>query len=337
MKNPYDILGISRTATRDEIKQRYRHLAMKHHPDRWVGKNISSEELNAHQEKFKNITVAYNLLMESASFPYENETDPDSEPNGDSWEVLWKRMEDLLRRKNVMEPLSHFLKATFNQIRSRKNHHSNLDPESEQEIPSHSTTEHSFTIPVTLEEIHSKKRKKVRLLLKDDPEPIYVSVMCDRYPNYETTVIRSDGRIHTLSLMLYPKTHPIYSLDYVSEEETRVDETSGYNLYHSVSMNLIDYFQGKHVEWIHVDGNSMYFWIPPFATSDVGYSNLWKKLTGKGLLEKGDLYITLDWCFPTEEQWKTLLNSEDRDAFILILDKFTHVNDCSGAFSTSEK
>ena len=37
-KNLYEILGVSKDATDDEIKKSYRKLSLKYHPDRQAGK-----------------------------------------------------------------------------------------------------------------------------------------------------------------------------------------------------------------------------------------------------------------------------------------------------------
>jgi curved DNA-binding protein len=52
----YQILGVSREATADDIKKAYRKLAMKHHPDKAKGDKKQSEE------KFKQISEAYAVL-----------------------------------------------------------------------------------------------------------------------------------------------------------------------------------------------------------------------------------------------------------------------------------
>lgn len=55
----YDILGVSKDASSDEIKKAYKKLAMKYHPDR---NKDNKEEAEA---KFKEISVAYNILSDS--------------------------------------------------------------------------------------------------------------------------------------------------------------------------------------------------------------------------------------------------------------------------------
>ena len=53
----YELLGVSRTASDDDIKKAYRKLAMKHHPDRNPGDKES-------ERKFKEISHAYDILKD---------------------------------------------------------------------------------------------------------------------------------------------------------------------------------------------------------------------------------------------------------------------------------
>jgi molecular chaperone DnaJ len=57
-KDYYDVLGLNRDASDDDIKKAYRKLAMKHHPDR----NPDSKDA---EEKFKEAKQAYEILSDT--------------------------------------------------------------------------------------------------------------------------------------------------------------------------------------------------------------------------------------------------------------------------------
>lgn len=64
--NPYDILGVSPSASDEEIKKAYRTLSRKYHPDANVGKPGEK----AAEEKFKQIQQAYTQIMKEREQGY---------------------------------------------------------------------------------------------------------------------------------------------------------------------------------------------------------------------------------------------------------------------------
>lgn len=58
MKDPYEVLGVNKTSSKQDIKKAYRKLAKEYHPDR-------NKESNA-ADKFKEVTEAYELLMDDS-------------------------------------------------------------------------------------------------------------------------------------------------------------------------------------------------------------------------------------------------------------------------------
>ncbi len=58
----YEVLGVTKSASADEIKAAYRKLALKWHPDRWV--NASDAEKKTAEENFKEAAEAYSVLSD---------------------------------------------------------------------------------------------------------------------------------------------------------------------------------------------------------------------------------------------------------------------------------
>lgn len=77
MRDPYQVLGVDRTATPDAIKKRYRQLVKELHPDINPGDTIV-------EQRFKEVSSAYDLLSDAekrAKFD-RGEIDADGHPRG---------------------------------------------------------------------------------------------------------------------------------------------------------------------------------------------------------------------------------------------------------------
>ena len=55
INNPYEVLGVSPSASDDEIKKAYRDLTRKYHPDA----NVDNPLADLAEEKFKEVQEAY--------------------------------------------------------------------------------------------------------------------------------------------------------------------------------------------------------------------------------------------------------------------------------------
>jgi curved DNA-binding protein CbpA len=131
-KDYYDVLGVSRDTSKDQIKDAYRKLAMQYHPDR--NKSAGAEE------KFKEINEAYDVLSDDQKRvfyhlktgidkgkKYTRETQAASSP-------LWSEPEDDFLYRHFLEMDDDVLEANLlgkskSKIRQRKGHWGLIRPE----------------------------------------------------------------------------------------------------------------------------------------------------------------------------------------------------------------
>lgn len=68
INDPYSVLGISPSASNDEIKRAYRELSRKYHPDSYVDNPLSGLA----EEKFKEVQDAYDQIMREREGGYRS-------------------------------------------------------------------------------------------------------------------------------------------------------------------------------------------------------------------------------------------------------------------------
>lgn len=113
-KDYYEILGVKKTASAEEIKKAYRKIAHKYHPDR----NQDNPET---ETKFKDATEAYEVLGNEKKKELYNKYGKDfknhiNQPNN------YDPFQDIFNSFNVASGFNNF---DFNQ--SKKNHHLRID------------------------------------------------------------------------------------------------------------------------------------------------------------------------------------------------------------------
>lgn len=65
-RQPWEVLGVARDASRDQIKAAYRALARQHHPDRHLAQGVPSEFIRVAEARMAAINAAYAAMLARA-------------------------------------------------------------------------------------------------------------------------------------------------------------------------------------------------------------------------------------------------------------------------------
>ena len=101
----YQTLGVSKTASADEIKKAYRKLAVKYHPDKNPGDKSA-------EEKFKQVSEAYDVLSD----PKKRKQYDQQGSSTDSYGQINESLIDIqnIMRKNINEVVQRVEKIDRN-------------------------------------------------------------------------------------------------------------------------------------------------------------------------------------------------------------------------------
>lgn len=78
MNDPYEVLGVPRGASIEEVKKAYRELAKKYHPDKYAGNELA----DLAQEKMKAINEAYDTIIREQNGRGASDGGYNSQPYG---------------------------------------------------------------------------------------------------------------------------------------------------------------------------------------------------------------------------------------------------------------
>lgn len=170
VQDPYEILGLTHTATYEQVRERYKSLAIANHPDKLH--HLSTEERSEREDYFKRVTVAYNMIVESGG--KTSAATDGTTASARYWRDIWERVAS----KNVW---ATFVDVADSYLRRSK---------------------HRVRVPVTFADVRLERLKRVQLFLRGVEEPVRLTVRCEEFPATTYEYEAADGSYHHIDIEL---------------------------------------------------------------------------------------------------------------------------------------
>ena len=232
LKNPYEILGVPKGASIDEVKRVYKTIALKSHPD----KITDIDEKNKKVKEFIDATNAYNRILKGDLNDYNNDDYDDYDYNFtyEDWEETFNSIKQ-----------SDFFKDVISMINKFKS----------------KIKKHNITVEISLEDYFSNHKKKLRLFLKGIKEPVYINLDCKKFPFCIINYFDDNDNEHEINITI----KLINNLELNNGFYFNDDEDNDLiNLYYDLNISTIDYITGAEKELIFINKEVFKIKVEPF-------------------------------------------------------------------------
>lgn len=294
----YQLLGIDKKATTEEIKKAYRKLALKWHPDKNPNNKTQAEE------KFKKISEAYAVLSDQ-----EKRNQYDTYGSADQFRQKYSQ-EDIFRNFDLNDLLRGFgfdfggsggraRTGTGGGARRRGGAQQGYDPfadlfggggQTYGHMPQHGQ-DLQYNLSITLEESVSGAEKKLALQREDRVDEINVKIPPGISTGKKLRLVGKGGQGFDgghagdlyLNITILP--HPLFARD-------------GNDIYFEKSVNFTQAVLGTTIDVPTLDGATKRLKIPPGTQSNTKIRMKGFGIPGLKGGTKGDQYVKINVIVP---------------------------------------
>jgi DnaJ-class molecular chaperone len=326
-KNPYEILGIQPSASKEEIKRAYKEIALACHPDKLT--HITDEaEKNARIEKFKIATQAYDVITQgvaSSMYGMGFDAGDDGGMSFDGMEAffgakdgmfknIWSSLfdDDVSVKDILIDVAKQFIvnkmyAGKSSESLSQSSNDSCDDDEDDDGDQGYDNSDedrdeggddeaivHNVSLHVTYAEILNNTKKKIRLILVNIDEPVFVEVYAGSYPQDVKEYIDKYNIPHEIIVNIEIKKDKDY--DHIVLKSGAID------LIRHIDLTIGEYIMGAVKEIAYIDGQLMQVHIPAFKKK-------YHDMPGKGIMG-GSLIFDISVKHIEQDDWEFLCEKD---------------------------